>query len=188
MKHSSPRALARIMAGLACFLASWWGMGAAPSKPPSDYQVKAVFLYQFANFVEWPAKTFAKPDDPLVIGVVGDDPFGVILDETVRDVAVNQRKLVVRRFQRSDDLAQCQILFVSRSEKDRIPQILATVQDKSVLTVSETEKFASSGGIVNFILVEGRVKFEINPEAAERAGLRPSAKLLAVAKVVKSVK
>lgn len=165
-------------------LFSSWGLSAAGAKETSEYQVKAAYLYQFANFVEWPASSFPKTDSPLVIGVLGDDPFGKTLDETIRDVLVRNRKLVLRRFRKIEDLTPCHILFVSRSEKDKLAQIMAKVQDEPTLTVGEADDFARAGGIINFVLTEGRVKFRINLPAADRAGLKLSAKLLAVAKEV----
>jgi hypothetical protein len=143
-----------------------------------EYDLKAAFLFNFAHFIEWPADTFASPNTPIIIGVLGDDPFGPILDKIVEGETVQNRKLVIKRSRQVDDLKDCQVLFISKSEKDRVPQILASLDDASVFTVGEMEGFAQHGGVTNFFLQGKRVRFEINLEAARRRGLKISAQLL----------
>lgn len=156
-----------------------------PPDPGLEYQVKAAFLYNFAKFVAWPPEAFPDPDSILVIGVLGRDPFGAILDRAVQGKTVNGRTLVVRRFPSLADLAPCHILFVSASERGRLKETLEAVRGGSVLTVGEVDDFTRRGGIVNLGVVEGRVHFEINIDAAARAGLTVSSKLLSLSTIVR---
>jgi hypothetical protein len=152
----------------------------------SEYQVKAAFLYNFAKFVEWPGNNSGDPNAPFVIGVLGRDPFGSEIDCAVEGKMVNGRRLTIKRFSSLDAYQHCQILFVSSSERNNLPRIIATVANRNVLTVSETDRFAHIGGIINFVTIENQIRFEINQAAAERAGLRISSKLLSLARIVRS--
>ncbi len=156
----------------------------AQSEPLTEYQIKAAFLYNFAKFVEWPGDAFSDSRAPIMLGIVGGDPFGKALDGVILGKTVNGRSLVVRRFRRGEDLRTCHILFVSFSERKRLPHILESLKGSSVLTVGETDGFVHSGGVVQFLLEESRVRFEINPDAAARVRLKISSKLLAVARIV----
>jgi len=158
-----------------------WG---AVESPTLEYQVKAAFLYNFAKFIEWPDEEFPAADSPLIIGIVGDDPFGSILDQTVRGKTINGHPLVLRRFVPGEDFKQCHLLFISRSLKDSVESILAALKSESIVTVSEIENFARRGGMINLIVADESVKFEINLPAVERAGLKISSKLLSVARAV----
>ncbi len=157
----------------------------ALSATPNEYQVKAAFLYNFAKFVEWPPGTFPEPNAPLVLEVLGEDPFGQALDEAIAGRSVDGHTLLVRRSRRLQDLRGCQVLFVSSSEQKWLPLILARLEGSPVLTVGESEKFAESGGAIQFLLEDNRVRFAINLDAAMRARLKISAKLLALAKVMR---
>ena len=162
------------------------GRGAAWAEAPSasEYEVKAAFLYNFAKFVEWPPTAFADQSSALVIGVLGDDPFGVDLDRAVEDKTVNGRALVVRRFKRLEEVTTCHILFVSASESGRLAHVLELLRTSSVLTVDEDDQFVHLGGIINFTIRDNKVHFVINAEAAQQAGLKISSKLLKVADTV----
>lgn len=149
-----------------------------------EYQVKAVFLFNFTQFVEWPADAFAHASAPLVIGVLGEDPFGAYLDETVRGETVNGRPLIVARYRRIQEIGDCQMLFISRSETERLEQILASLVGKPVLTVGDVEEFARRGGMIDLATVSGKIQLRINLEAAKAARLTMSSKLLRPAKVV----
>ncbi|HZI34074.1 MAG TPA: YfiR family protein [Candidatus Binatia bacterium] len=149
-----------------------------------EYQVKAVFLFNFTQFIEWPTNAFPGTNAPLTIGVLGADPFGKFLDATVRGETVNGHPIVVKRFRRAWDVKECQILFVSRSEEQRVKAILASLKDENVLTVSDIEGFAQSGGIIRFVTEDGKIHFRVNLEAAKDAGLMVSAKLLRLAEIV----
>lgn len=155
------------------------------SATPNEYQVKAAFLYNFAKFVEWPPGTFAGPNAPLVVEVLGEDPFGQSLDEAIGGRSVNGHPLLIHRSRRLEDLRGCQLLFVSSAEQKRMPLILARLEGWPVLTVGEWETFAESGGIIQFLLEDNRVRFAINLDAATRARLKISSKLLTLAKIMR---
>ncbi len=163
------------------------GISASRAAPPSsrteEYELKAAFVYKLAKFVEWP-EVAGGDDSTLVIGVVGEDPFGAALDDAVNGKTVNGRSLVVRRFSAVKRLAPCRILFVSRSVSDHFPEVLEGVRRTPTLTIGEGELFTREGGIVGFVTEDDKVRFDINVDAAERAGLKISSKLLALAHVV----
>jgi len=146
-----------------------------------EYQVKAGFLFNFAKFVDWPPHKFNEPDSPLIIGIVGDDPFGGLLEEAVQDKTINDRSVMVQHIATMEELRKCHIIFVCRSESDRLGPILAEVRGDNVLTVGETDKFISKGGMINFVMVGDKVRFQINDSAARRAGLKISSQLSSVA-------
>ena len=176
------RKLSLILLAL-CVLAG--AVSSARAQRPTEYQVKAAFLYNFARFVEWPPRAFDSADAPVVIDVLGQDSFGPTLDRTVRDKTVRGRRLNIQRFHRLEEgLTRCHILFISRSEKDRLEEIWRFLGSSSVLTVGESDRFANAGGMVNFILQQHRVRFEINADAAVRAGLKVSSRLLKQARIV----
>lgn len=145
---------------------------------PSEYAVKAAFIYNFARFVEWPASAFAHPEAPLTLCVVGDDPFGAVLDETVRGKTVARHGFFIRRMSHAADAANCHIVFISRSETARLPKVLAALEGKSVMTIGDMEGAAKRGAVMNFLLEGGRVRFAINTEVAKRAGLNLSSQLI----------
>jgi hypothetical protein len=161
-------------------------LGVLPARAatPQEYQVKAVFLFNFAQFVEWPATAFAGPNAPLVIGVLGEDPFGSALDDTVRGEIINQRPLVVRRFQRIEEVDHCHILFVSRSESKRLETVVAALRGRTILTVGDTEGFALRGVMIRFITEKNRIRLRINLDAARAAALVISSQLLRPAEIV----
>lgn len=150
-----------------------------------EYKVKAAFLYNFAKFVEWPGEALSDEGSPIVIGIVGADPFGSALDRTIKGQTAQGRPLAVRRLKSGQDLKGCHILFISASETRRIPQILDGIRGSSILTVSEVEQFAHIGGIINFFIEQNKLRLEINVDTAGRARLKISSKLLSVAKVVR---
>jgi hypothetical protein len=154
--------------------------GLASAQAP-EYDLKAAFLFNFAKFVEWPASAFPGERTPLTICVYGEDPFGRTLDTVVQGERVGERGLAVQRPDGLDDLDACHVLFVCRSEKDRLEEVLAQVEGKPVLTVADTDGFLRAGGIINFILEGSKVRFLIDQEAAERSGLRISSKLMRLA-------
>ena len=151
----------------------------------SEYEVKARYLYSFPLFVEWPERAFRTPDSPFVLGIVGRDPFGATLDELASNRTLHGRKIVVRRLTRDQDLRQCQLLFISRSEREHVVAILAKLAGGSVLTVSEIDGFSSTGGIIGLVFDDDRVRFEINLDTAASAGLTISAKLSSLARTVR---
>ena len=148
------------------------------SAPAAEYQVKAVFLFNFAQFVEWPPSAFPQSQTPLVIGVLGQDPFGSYLDETVRGERVNNRPLIVRRYRRVEEIQTCHVLFISRSEADRLDQILASLKYRKILTVADVESASGSRVMIRFVTQQNKIRLRINPEAARAANLTISSKLL----------
>jgi hypothetical protein len=150
-----------------------------------ENQVKAVFLFNFAQFVDWPASAFPDPRSPLVIGILGDDPFDGYLDATVKGEMVNGRPLMVQRYRRVEEIKRCQVLFISGSETGRLPKILSTLAGRQILTVGDAEGFATNGGMIRFVTARNKVRFRINLGAAQAAGLSISSKLLRAADVVK---
>jgi hypothetical protein len=163
-----------------------WKAVAQSQSPPEyqEYQVKAAFLYNFAKFVEWPAESFKDAQAPLILGILGKDPFGESLDR-LRDQNIQGRKLLIKRSDKVEDLAKCHILFISAAEKEHLSAILKITRDWHVLTVGDTKGLIQSGVIINFIIIEKKIRFEINTDAAQRAGLKISAQLLKLAKIHK---
>jgi uncharacterized protein DUF4154 len=166
----SPRLL--LAAALLAAPAAW-------AEVAAEYDVKAAFLFNFAKFVDWPPSAFTDGRSSLKLCVLGEDPFGRSLE--VGGEEVGGRKLTVLRAGRLSDPAGCHVLFVSRSERKRLSEILPAVRDDPVLTVGDAEGFLEQGGIINFVLEGSKVRFEINQEAADRAGLKISAKLMRLA-------
>lgn len=150
----------------------------------TEYKFKAVFLFHFAQFVDWPPGAFSSPQAPLVIGVLGDNPFGDFLDETVHGENVNGHPLVIERFRNPEDVKNCQMLFISASEQNQIGRVLAGLKGKTILTVSDIDNFPESGGIIGFVTVDDKIHFRINTDAAHDANLTFSSKLLRLAEIV----
>lgn len=148
---------------------------------PTEYSVKAAFLYNFLNYCEWPKTAFSGTNAPITIGVLGDDPFGTILDEIAKTKTVQGRKLVIRRFKRIADIEASHVLFISASEKGRLSRVLEALGDGPVLTIGETEGFSELGVVINFTMEQNKVRFEINLDAARKAELTISSKLLRLA-------
>ena len=156
---------------------------AAQAARASEYEVKAVFLFNFAQFVDWPPEAFPAPDTPLVICVLGQDPFGPALDQTVRDERLGGRPFQVRRYQSVDEIKTCHILFISRPEGNRPEAILAGLRNSPILTVSDADGFAERGGMIRFVTDRNHIRLQINPDAAQAASLTISSKLLRVAEI-----
>lgn len=156
---------------------------AAEGPSLGEYQVKAAFIYNFAKFVEWPREaSFGR--EPFVVTVIGDDPFGGVLDQTLRGKTVGDRAVVVRRAFRVQDIGRSQVLFISDSERERLPSILKSIDSSPILTVGQMAEFAARGGIIGFRLDGDRVRLDISLNAAERSKLKISSQLLRVARVV----
>ena len=152
------------------------------SAPVPEYQAKAGFLFNSIQFVSWPSSQ-GTSDTPLVIGILGDDPFGSYLDETVRGQEVNNRPLTIQRFRRGTEPRNCNILFISQSERDRSAQIVSNLKGRSVLTVSDIEGFAGLGGMIELFTEKNKIRMRINLEAVKAANLKISSKLLRVAEL-----
>jgi len=148
---------------------------------PTEYEVKATYLYNFGRFVDWPPKVTQNQSGSFSICVLGQDPFGPALNATLSDETVAGKRVVAKRVPTPQDAVNCRVLFISSSEHARLKQILMTLADASVLTVSDLPQFTQRGGMVQFILEGNRVRFEVNLAAAEHAGLSLSSELLKVA-------
>jgi hypothetical protein len=156
----------------------------ASSETPPEYLIKAAYLYHFAMFIEWPADAFPAAGLPITIGVLGSDPFGSTLDATIRGKKIDGRPLVVKQLQWNDDVRHSHILFVASSEAGRIAELSRRVEGRPILIVGETTDLAKRGAVINFRIDDGRVRFDINIEAAKRARLSISSKLLKIARIV----
>ena len=160
--------------------------GAEAAAPLSrEYQIKAVFLFNFPEFVEWPPRSFASPESPLVIGILGHDPFGAYLRNMVQGESVNHRPLAVLECHTLEEAASCQVLFISRSEEGRLPEILRGLKGRYILTVSDADAFDLAGGMIRFATENNKTRLKINLEAAQAADLTISSKLLRRADVTK---
>jgi len=149
----------------------------------SEYSLKAVFLFNFAQFTIWPTNAFASPDSPIVIGVLGDDPFGEVLEETVDNEQVNGRKFRVERYPHLEDIKNCQILFISHSETSHLDKIIKALKDKPILTVSGIENAANRGVCISFITENNKIRLRINTDSLKLANLTVSSKLLRVSEI-----
>jgi hypothetical protein len=157
----------------------------AASPIAEEYQVKGAFLLNFAKFVDWPPQTFKTPADPIVICVIGQNPFGPGFDKAAQSTVAQNRQVIVRQVADAQQACHCQITFVTESERKLSRALLEAAQDRNVLTVGESDKFLASGGVIGFKLDGDKVRIEINTAAAERAKLHISAKLLSLAQVGK---
>ena len=161
------------------------GLGLAQSGTApkfSEYEVKAAFLLNFLQFVETPASVATNTGMPVVIGVLGDYPFGTALDDTIKDENVQGHPLKIRRARQVAEVKDCQLVFICRSEKARVKEILNALHGSCALTVSDVEQFCQYGGMIGLISAGGRIRFEINQEAAEQSNVKISSKLLRLAR------
>lgn len=160
------------------------GLFATGAAPVSEYQLKAVFLFNFAQFVEWPASAFAQNNAPFVIGILGQDPFGANLDDVVRGETINGHPLAVQRYQNIDDVRDCQILFIPAPELAHIGEILAALKGRSVLTVTDADEGAQRGVMIGLVTQNRQIRLRIDVQAAKVASLTISSKLLRPAEIV----
>jgi hypothetical protein len=160
----------------------------APTAISKEYQIKAVCLFNFAQFVTWPPEVFDSPDQPFRIGILGDDPFGTFLDETVQGEKVDNHPLVIERYSGVEAVKDCQILFVSASESARVKDILSSLKGRNILTVGDKEGFIRSGGVVRFVMEGNKIHLKISLEAAKDASLTISSKILRLAEIVETTK
>ncbi len=175
------RALSPGLAGLLSGLLVVVGGARAQDSPPSEYQLKAAFLYNFAKFIEWPPKSFIAPEAPMVIGVLGENPFGDTLEQTLRGKSLNNHPLAVKPISSLVEATNCHILFICASEQNRLAEIIHLVKGTSILTVAEMDRFTESGGMIQFVPEGNKIRFQINDEAAKTANLKISSKLLSLA-------
>lgn len=177
-----PRGPSSVVLLLALFALSSFP-AAQESSADLEHQVKAAFLYNFARFVEWPPDT-PSGEASFVIGILGSDATSLALEETVQGKSVGGRTIRVRPVKTQEEATQCHMLFVGSETPDRLARLLKAVRGSAVLTVGDSDTFAREGGIVNFVMQDHHVRFAVNTDAAERAGLKISSKLLQLAIIV----
>jgi hypothetical protein len=176
-----PGAVLVVFVALVCLLA-----GSVPAfAAPSEYEVKAAFLYNFTRYIDWPPSAFSGDNAPFVIGILGNDPFGNFLTDAVNGKDMDGRPFVVRHFAHTSDIQSCQMLFVSASAQGQMESVVAHLGKSDTVLVGDSRGFLSRGGTINFFISSQRVHFEINPDAAERVGVKISSRLLALAKIVR---
>ena len=182
------RTRALMLTALIASAASWPGtvLPADNDQANLEHRVKAAFLYKIAGYVEWPSSSFPRPDTPLTIGVVAADPLAAELSQVVTNRTANNRPITVRRLKGGEPLDGIHVLFVGRAASAQLPNLVSKTQQRSILVVTESDGALAYGSAINFILSEGRVRFEISLESARKSGVKLSSRLLAVAEQVYS--
>ncbi|HEV8607607.1 MAG TPA: YfiR family protein [Tepidisphaeraceae bacterium] len=179
MKHLTPRFLAIFAAVFLCFLLvpprAW-------AEEAGEYQIKAAFIYNFVQFTDWPASAFSSQDEPILLAVVGPDPFHGGLERAVKDKLIGGRSVAVRHFANPDSVDKCHVIFIPAAENGG-RAALNRLAGKSVLTIGDGEDFTRAGGVIRFYREKNRIRFEINVKAADRGKLKISAKLLKLATI-----
>jgi len=147
-----------------------------------EYQVKAVFLYNFTQFIDWPEKAFKSPDEPFIIGIMGDDPFGNYIDRTVEGELIGTHPIKIKRCHDLRSALSCHILYINSFDREWLRTILNSVSEKNILTVSDDPSFNNLGGIIRFYTEDNKIRLQINLPRSKEAELSISSKLLSVAK------
>jgi len=158
----------------------------AESTTEREYKIKAAFLYNFIKFVEWPKAKEQNTKEPIIIGIIGKDPFKKAF-EPLKNKQIKSRKVIVKRFKNTDkieDIKKCHLLFISPSEKKQVKKIVKLIQKYDILTVSDIKGFAKSDGIIQFSIVKKKLGFMVNTKNAKKQGLKIRSKLLRLAKKV----
>jgi YfiR/HmsC-like len=171
------------IAALVCLL--FVGSIAFGQQRPSEYQVEAAYLYNFGRFVEWPAKGTTAQTSRFIVCILGEDPFGQALDTTLAGETIGNQRVVARRISSPQMSGDCQILFISSSEANRLNKIIEALDKAAILTVSDIPQFSQHRGMIQFVSEENRIRFEVNLTATQRAGLTLSSELLKVATVIR---
>ena len=158
----------------------------AAADPATDVEVKAAFLSHFPSYVDWPAECFTGPTEPVVVGLYGEDPFGPLLDDLLKERTVGGRPIVARRLSRLEDVGHVHVLYLGTADRMEIANVLAELHHRPVLTVADGEGLAERGVVLSFRLEDRKVRFDINLDAADRADLRLSSQLLKLARIVRT--
>lgn len=175
----------RVLLTLLAMLATVAQPAVSGNLPASrEYQLKAAFLYNFTKFIEWPPQSFSGASAPIVIGVLGDSPLGSELMQVVRGRNVNGRSIVIKRVETAIEAKLTHLLFVGADEDGRFIELESVIRDSPVVTIGESPSFARAGGTINFVREDDQIRFEINMDSAEHAGLRISAHLQKLAKLI----
>lgn len=149
-----------------------------------EYPLKAVFLLNFARFTDWPTNAFPSQDSPFVVGILGRNPFGRLMEETVQGEQINHHKCIVEYYQKPGDIKSCDVLFIARSEDEHLERILADLKGKPILTVADFPNGASRGACIQFYTQDNKIRFLINLGALKEARLTMSSELLRLAGIV----
>jgi hypothetical protein len=165
-------------------LAVGTGTGWTQTAISKEYQIKAVFLFNFAQFVQWSETNFPAAGAPFCIGVLGDDPFNTFLDETVRGENIKGHPLIIQRYRNVDEIKECQVLFISRSESGSMGQILARLKGRNILTVGDAEGFLKNGGDIRFATEQNKIHLRVSLEAAKSTNLVISSKILRLSEII----
>ncbi|GMV91396.1 MAG: hypothetical protein AMXMBFR82_11740 [Candidatus Hydrogenedentota bacterium] len=158
----------------------------ATDEAPTEYEVKAAFIFKFVSFVEWPEESFPENDTPIRIGILGEDPFGTSLDRTIEGKSVRGRTLEARRSNDVEELSACHMVFVAQPVPADVQSLTTKLHERHILTIGDSADFAKRGGIINFVEREGKIRFEINAKSAQRANIRISSQLLSLAHLIES--
>jgi len=159
------------------------GMQQAPQDNERENQLKAVFLYNFTQFVEWPSSAFSTPDSPFIIGVLGKNPLGTYLEEVSEGETASGHPIMIKYYSSViPEISTCQILFINKTFRD-VEQATQLAKGKPILTVSDHENFMKRAGMLRFFVQEGKIRFEINTDVSSSSGLIISSKLMRVATV-----
>jgi len=150
-----------------------------------EYNIKAVFIERFTRYIEWPEESaVSDTSQPFVLGIIGKNPFGSVLEEIYSTQRIRKKKVIIRYISKLDEIKGCNLLFLSESEKKELSKILSFSRKRPILTVSDTKDFAGKGVAINFVIIEGKIKFEINKSAIDNVGLKVSSQLLKLAILV----
>ncbi|MGH9571683.1 MAG: YfiR family protein [Candidatus Angelobacter sp.] len=188
--HRRPFLLGSFFRGLSFALIGFFAFSSAPDSvqgqpvQPTEYQVKAAYLFNFGKFVTWPEEV-RKQRQTFQLCVLGPDPFGSVLDDTIRGEKLDGKTVAARRLSSAVESASCAIVFISTAEQHRLSFLIPLLQRQHVLTVSDIPHFVDHGGDIGFVATGGRIRFEVNQSAAEEAGLSLSSELLKVATSVR---
>jgi hypothetical protein len=156
---------------------------ALAQRNPAEEQVKAVFIYNFTKFIDWPSNSFNNPESPFIIGVVGNQNISPFLQEAIAGELAAGRPILIKHYATARDVKNCHILYIGSEDPDRVKAIIAQTKNQSILTVSDSPNFLRWGGMVRFFTEKGKIRLEINSDAAKSSGIRISSKLLSVASI-----
>lgn len=160
-----------------------WAVITAQSTAVSSAEIKAAFLYNFATFSEWPSEAFSNSNSPFTIGILGDNPFGTVLNDIIRNETKEGHPLTVKYFNKIEDVKNCQILFVNMPKSDTQVQAITALKKQNVLTVSDTPDFVSKGGMIRFFIENNKLRFQVNLGAVKEGNIVISSKLLRLAEI-----
>lgn len=184
MELRLPQVIAILRFGLLCLIVGLATIGSARAMATSEYQLKAVFLFNFAQFVEWPAQAFASEQAPLGICVLGPDPFGAELEAVMEGEHIGHRPISIHRFDTSTDIDACHLLFIGKHGESELREALERLKGRPILTIGETAEFIAAGGMIRFYMEGNKVRLQINPTVADESQLRVSSKLLRSSQIV----